>query len=668
MKFYITTAIPFVNAAPHLGHVLEYVQTDVIARYHRLLGDEVFFLTGADENSLKNVQAAEAENITTKELCDKNTAKFIEVCKKYNISYDHFIRTSNKEEHFPGVKNLWQLSYENGDIYKKKYKGLYCVGCECFYKEDELEKQGEKFICPEHKKPVEIIEEENYFFKLSKYQNQLLELIGNDIYQVIPESRKNEVISFIEKGLEDFSISRSKERAHDWGIPVPNDESQIMYVWYDALSNYLTGVGYPNKDYKKWWPANIHVIGKGITRFHAIYWPAMLLSAGVGLPEKLFVHGYITIEGEKMSKSLGNIKDPLKLVEKYGTDSIRYYLLSGIPTFLDGDFSEERLIETNNNELVANLGNLVNRTMVFANRYFDSKIPEYNLNEKDEKFIENQKLIHREIKELLNQNLIREALDKIMLVSRNSNQYFQENEPWKLAKEDKKRCGAVIYILLNQVKDLGILISPYLPNASDNIFKQLNIEKQKWDNLGKLFLNPDSELGKAEILFSKLESIKQEKIDEIQEIDLEVAQIIDIKKHPEADKLYIEKLKTIEGEKTIVSGLVDYYTEDELKGKKIIWFKNLKPAKLRGILSEGMLLAGEDKEGNIEVIDCENFEIGDKILIKNIKQNYKKEIDFKEFQKIKFKIKNNELFVNEKQLFIGEKPIKTEKIKNGKVS
>ncbi len=666
-KFYITTAIPYVNAAPHLGHILEYVQTDVIARYHRLLNKDVFFLTGTDENSLKNVQAAEKKGISVQELCNQNTAIFLEACKKYNISYDHFIKTSNKEEHFPGVKKLWGLCYENGDIYKKKYKGLYCVGCECFYKEDELEKQGDQYFCPEHKKPVEVIEEENYFFKLSKYQDKLIEAIRNDIYQVIPESRKNEVMSFIEKGLEDFSISRSKERAHDWGIPVPNDDSQIMYVWYDALSNYLTGIGYPDEKYKNWWPAQMHVIGKGITRFHAIYWPAMLLSAGISLPEKLFVHGYITVEGEKMSKSLGNIKDPIKVVDKYGQDSIRYYLLSGIPTFLDGDFSESRLIETNNNELVANLGNLVNRTMVFANRYFDSKVPEKELNENDKKFIENQKQIYKEIEKLLDKNNIRESLDKIMLVSRNSNQYFQENEPWKSAKEDKKRCGTVICVLLNQVKDLGILINPYLPNASKNIFKQLNIENKKWDDLGELSLKDDSELGKAEILFNKLEK-KEEIKEEIQKIDLEVAQIMEVEKHPEADKLYIEKLKTSEGEKTIVSGLAEYYTPEELIGKKIILVKNLKPAKLRGIVSEGMLLAGEDKEGNIEVIDCKDFEIGDKIIIKGIKQEYKKQIEFSDFKKIKFKIENNLIFVNGKQLIIGEKPVKTQKIKEGKVS
>ncbi|MFA5381565.1 MAG: methionine--tRNA ligase [Candidatus Micrarchaeia archaeon] len=666
-KFYITTAIPFVNATPHLGHVLEYVQTDVIARYHRLLNEDVFFLTGTDENSLKNVQAAEKKGISTQELCDKNTAVFIEVCKKYNISYNNFIRTSNKEKHFPGVKKLWELSYKNEDIYKKKYRGLYCVGCECFYKEDELEKHGEEYFCPEHKKPVEIIEEENYFFKLSKYENQLIELIGNDIYKIIPESRKNEVISFIQSGLEDFSVSRSKERAHGWGIPVPDDENQIMYVWYDALSNYLTGIGYPDEKYKNWWPADIHAIGKGITRFHAVYWPAMLLSAGIELPKNLFIHGYITIEGEKMSKSLGNIKDPLEIIDKYEIDSVRYYLLSGIPTFLDGDFSEIKLIEINNNELVANFGNLVNRTMVFANRYFESKIPGFELNEKDKEFIEKQKLIYKEIENLLNENNIRDSLDKIMLVSKNSNQYFQENEPWKLNKENKERCGTVIYVLLNQVKDLAILINPFLPNASEKIFKQLNTENKKWDNLGELSLEKNSKLNEAEILFKKIEEIKEIK-EEIQEIDLEVAQIIEIKKHPEAEKLYIEKLKTSEGEKTIVSGLAPYYSKEELINKKIIWFKNLKPAKLRGIISEGMLLAGGDKEGKIEVIDCKDFEIGDKILIQGIKQEYKKEIDFKEFQKIKFNIENNNLFINGKQLFIENKPIKTEKIKEGKVS
>ena len=335
-KFYLTTAIPYVNAKPHIGFALELLQADVVARHHRQSGREVFFLTGADENSLKNVQAAEKAGMATREFVDQNTARFVELTKTLQVSNDGFIRTVDPK-HFAGCQKLWQACKAE-DIYKKSYTGLYCVGCEAFYLEGDLV-DGK---CPEHKIKPDRVEEENYFFKLSNYQQQLEQLIARDEYQVVPATRKNEVLSFIRMGLQDFSISRSRARAKDWGVPVPGDAEQVMYVWFDALSNYLTGIGYgsDDKQFNNYWPADLHVIGKGIIRFHAVYWPAMLLSAGIPPPKKLFVHGYINVAGQKMSKSLGTVVDPFDLVERYGAEAVRYFLLRYIHPVQDSDFSE----------------------------------------------------------------------------------------------------------------------------------------------------------------------------------------------------------------------------------------------------------------------------------------------------------------------------------------
>src|SRR4030042_4713876 len=364
-KILITTAIPYVNASPHIGFALEIVQADCLARFYRLLGYDVFFTTGTDENSLKNVQAAQAENIPIQKLVDKYAKQYEDLKEALNLSFDVFIRTSTKE-HFKSAQKLWSLCKKE-DIYKKNYKGLYCVGCELFYSKGELI-NGK---CPEHNTVPEVVEEENYFFRLSNYQKYLEKLITSDKLKITPITRKNEVLSFINQGLEDFSISRSKERAHGWGVPVPDDNSQVMYVWFDALTNYLTALGFGNDEklYRKYWienPNKLHVIGKGIIRFHAIYWPAMLASAGLPLPKAEFVHGYITCEGQKISKSLGNVIDPFELSQKYGTDALRYYLLREIPAWGDGDFSINRFKEIYNGELANVLGNLVARVARLA--------------------------------------------------------------------------------------------------------------------------------------------------------------------------------------------------------------------------------------------------------------------------------------------------------------
>ncbi|MBI4136825.1 methionine--tRNA ligase, partial [Candidatus Roizmanbacteria bacterium] len=367
-KHYITSAIPYVNAAPHIGHALEFVQADTIARYHELIGDEVWYLTGSDENALKNVQAAEKAGKPVQEFVNENADRFEKLLKQLNVRVDVFQRGSNQKTHFASSQKLWELCNKNGDIYQKEYTGLYCVGCETFYERDELDENGECFEHPGKK--LEKVSETNYFFRLSKYHDQIVDLISSDKLRIVPETRKNEMLAFLKEPLQDISISRSNERAKNWGVPVPEDDSQRMYVWFDALNIYQSGIGFgwDDKKYEKWWPADVHVIGKGITRFHAIYWPAFLLSAKLTLPKELFVHGYITVDGQKMSKSIGNVVDPFGMIEKYGVDALRYYLLREIPSHGDGDFSERRFKELYNADLANGLGNTVARVAMLVKK------------------------------------------------------------------------------------------------------------------------------------------------------------------------------------------------------------------------------------------------------------------------------------------------------------
>ncbi|OGG51437.1 MAG: hypothetical protein A3F84_26680 [Candidatus Handelsmanbacteria bacterium RIFCSPLOWO2_12_FULL_64_10] len=365
--YYVTTSIPYVNARPHVGFALELVQADALARWHRLLGEEVFFLTGADENALKNVQAAAREGLTPRELCDRNAAVFQDLLRALDISADRFIRTSG-EAHFRGASKFWGAC-RKGDIYRRRYRGLYCVGCEDFY----IEKDLEEGRCPTHLTRPEIVEEENYFFRLSAYQERLEELILSERLRIAPETRRNEALGFIRQGLQDFSISRVRERSGGWGIPVPGDPSQVIYVWFDALTNYLTGLGYGSDEglFERFWltnPRKAHVIGKDVLKFHAVYWPAMLLSAGLPLPETVWAHGFLTVDGQKISKSLSNAVDPFYLVERYGRDAVRYYLLRAIPSGADGDFSEARLREVYSADLANGLGNLVRRVETLCER------------------------------------------------------------------------------------------------------------------------------------------------------------------------------------------------------------------------------------------------------------------------------------------------------------
>lgn len=446
-KFYITAAIPYVNAAPHIGHALEFVQVDVIARYHKLLGNKVTTLTGSDENALKNVQAAEKAGSPVQEFVDKNAQLFLELTKKLNAKFDVF-QKGTSPVHFKSSQELWNKCSEKGDIYKKNYEGLYCVGCETFYSQNELNEKGECFEHPGKK--LDQVSEVNYFFKLSSYQKKLIELITKNELKIYPLFRKNEVLSFLKEPLHDISISRSNERAKNWGVPVPNDPTQRMYVWFDALNIYRSGVD------EETWPANLHIIGKGIIRFHSVYWPAFLLSAGLPLPKAIFAHGYLTVNGQKMSKTIGNIIDPLEIINKYGVDALRYYLLREIPPYDDGDFSYRRLDEVYSSDLANELGNLVMRITTLA--------------EKDGLTINNEamKQLNNETVKLFNNFQFNLILENIWKQIKTLNKQTDDFAPWK--KNSKERKGFLTKSL-NEINQVGYELQPFLPETAKKILK-----------------------------------------------------------------------------------------------------------------------------------------------------------------------------------------------------
>ncbi len=460
-KFYITTTIPYANAPPHVGFALEIVIADILARWHRLKKEDVFFLTGTDEHGTKNYTTAKKQGLSPKEFVDKNSASFRELTKILNISNDYFIRTTDKKVHWPGVLEIWKRLEKKGDIYKKKYTGHYCSGCERFITEKELI-NGK---CPDHPNiEIKKISEENYFFKLSKYSDKIKQLIKSDKLKILPEKWKNDFLSLIKDGLTDVSFSRDKEHL-PWGIQVPGDENQIMYVWPDALTNYLTGVGFPDKKYKKCWPADIHIVGKDMLRFHTGIWPGMLLSAGIELPKKVLVHGFLTVEGRKMSKSLGNVMSPLELIKKYPADTIRFALIKSVTFGEDGDFSEKILVERHNNELADKLGNLVSRVASLIEKNGEQKT--------ENKLIKKLKL--KGIEKYIENCELDKALNEIFAFIDVCNEYVQNKKPWET--KDKK----VLYELKESILKIAELLYPFIPSTSEKITKQFsakNIKKQ----------------------------------------------------------------------------------------------------------------------------------------------------------------------------------------------
>lgn len=454
-KYYLTTAIPYVNAKPHVGHALEYVVADAIHRYKELVGKDVFFISGADENAIKNVQAAEKEGLPPARFLDKYSKIFKDFYKLLGADLNEFRRGTDERLHWPGVQKLWKLADKAGDIYKKKYKGLYCVGCAAFKTDKDLD-HGK---CHIHNTKPELVEEENYFFKLSKYQDKLHDLISSDKYKIYPDKRKKEVLSFIKSGLEDFSISRSNKKAKGIGVPVPDDATQKIYVWFDALTIYMTavGYGYDNALWKKWWPANLHIIGKDIIRFHAVYWPAMLLSAGLPLPKSLLVHGFITSGGRKMSKTIGNVIDPYEIIKKYGVESLRYYLLRHIPTQDDGDFTIKHFEEVYQADLANGIGNLIARVMQLAQAHLKQGIrPE-------------RTEFPREYTKAIENFEINRTLDYIWNQIRALDRNINETEPFRLIKDDPEAGKKVISDLTQKLYFIGRLLNPFMPETSAKI-------------------------------------------------------------------------------------------------------------------------------------------------------------------------------------------------------
>jgi methionyl-tRNA synthetase len=490
----VTTAIPYVNGAPHVGHALEAVQTDALARHHRLIGDDTYFLTGSDDNSIKNVKAAEEEGIPVSELVARNTKVFLDLDQRLDISYDQYIRTSVDARHRAGATKLWQAVERSGDIYRKDYFGLYCPSCELFYDEAELV-DG---LCPEHLIPPEPVQENNYFFSLSRYQEQLEQLIADDVYRVVPVQRKNEVLSFIRSGLRDFSISRSMQRARGWGIPVPGDEGQVMYVWFDALSNYITALDYANEGelYRRYWlenPRRVHIVGKGIIRFHAVYWPAMLLSAGVRVPTDLFVHGYYTVEGRKMGKSMGNALDPIRIVDKYGVDASRYYFLAATHPTADSDFSLAEFEARYNADLANDLGNLLNRSVTMIRRYRDGVVSRPQRLEPADTEIRKQATgMSGAIRDSMDRFDFQAAIAAIWAVIGEANRYIEVQAPWKLAREEKPdepesessrvRLDAVLSTLAELLRLVSVELRAFLPRAAKEIADQLGLPADALDS------------------------------------------------------------------------------------------------------------------------------------------------------------------------------------------
>ncbi len=467
-KFYITTTIPYANAPPHIGFALEIIQADVLARWHKQKGEDVFFLTGTDEHGVKNYQTAKKEGLTTQEFVDRNSEKFRELTKILIISNNYFIRTTDKKVHWPGVIEMWKRLSKKGDIYKKNYIGNYCSGCERFVTDKDLV-DGK---CPDHPNlKIEKVSEENYFFKLSKYSSKITELIKKDKLKIYPRKFKNDFLSLIKDGLQDVSFSRNKETL-PWGIPVPGDENQVLYVWGDALSNYLTGIGFPDKKYKKYWPADVHIVGKDMLRFHTGIWPGMLLSARIPLPKQVIVHGFLTVNSKKMSKSLGNIINPIELSKKYSTDGLRYFLMRKIPFGGDGNFSEKALRDACNNELADKLGNLVSRT--------SSLIEKNGIEKCGNKLI--RKLNIKKIEKHIENYEFDKALNEIFSFIDVCNEYVQDKKPWET--KDKK----ILYELKESILKIAELLWPFIPESAEKIKKQFSVKNIK----------------KGEILFRKI--------------------------------------------------------------------------------------------------------------------------------------------------------------------
>lgn len=624
-KFYITTAIAYTSRKPHIGNSYEIVMTDAIARYKRLQGYDVFFQTGTDEHGQKIEEIAAAEGITPKQHVDRVAGEIKDICDLLNTTYDKFIRTTDPD-HEKVIQKIFKKLYEQGDIYKGHYEGMYCTPCESFWTESQLV-DGK---CPDCGREVKPAREEAYFLKLSKYQKQLEEYIESNENFIYPESRKKEMLNnFIKPGLQDLCVSRTSFK---WGIPVDFDPKHVVYVWLDALANYITGIGYDpdgsSEQYKKYWPADVHIIGKDIVRFHTIYWPIMLMALGEPLPKQVFGHPWLLFGTDKMSKSRGNVIYADDLVELFGVDAVRYYLLAEMPYASDGSITYENMIERYNADLANTLGNLVNRTIAMTNKYFDGVVQPGDVTEPIDDELKSLAVeTVGKVDKLLSEYRVSDTLDAIFTLAKRCNKYIDETTPWALAKdEDKKaRLGTVLYNLLESIRFVAVLLSPFLPETSEKILAQMNTDIKDYDSLSAFgALKAGTTVGKAEPLFARIDSkemfekiearaeaaqeaAKEENaeveeaeglakigIDDFARVELKVAEIKDCEPVKKAKKLL--KLTLDDGGKTpriVASGIAKWYKPEELIGHKVIVVSNLKPAVLCGVESNGMILAAD---------------------------------------------------------------------------
>ncbi len=618
--FYVTTPIYYPSSKLHIGHTYTTVAADAIARYKRAKGYDVMFLTGTDEHGQKIEKVATEAGKSPKAFLDEIVAEIKVLWETMEISYDDFIRTTD-EDHKRRVQMIFQKLYDKGDIYKDQYEGLYCTPCESFWTESQVE-DGK---CPDCGGPVEVTSEAAYFFRLSKYQDRLLELFETNPEILEPATRVKEMVNnFIKPGLEDLCISRS---SFDWGIEVPIDEDHVIYVWLDALSNYITALGYPETEggkFARYWPADIHLVGKEIVRFHTIIWFSLLMALEIDLPKKVFGHGWILLDGGKMSKSKGNIVDPVVLIDRYGVDALKYFLLREYAFGQDGLFTNEVLLNRLNADLANDLGNLVSRSLAMVEKYRDGVVPAAGpAFSFDEEMKELASTCHARVDEHMAELDFSGALEEIWRVIRRTNKYIDETMPWALAKEEDKadQLDTVLYNLIEGIRVISVLIHPFMHHTSQKIWEQLGIEAQGYETCETFGRYPvGNKVQKGESLFPRIDVAKEleelnqmneekkapqiEKpepkeeisIDDFAKLDLRVAEVIEVEEHPNADKLLVLTLDLGYEKRQVVSGIKSHYNRENLMGKRVVVITNLKPVKLRGVESQGMILAAEDQE------------------------------------------------------------------------